>query len=99
MRTTPDGGHGSTKFISAKSGLLLGEDRLALVPGVGMVGLRVRYRDYRRIRGVRIPFRTTLNFASELIGRIVIQYDEIETGLDLPASTFSLDANEAGPAS
>jgi hypothetical protein len=47
------------------------------------------YEDYRELEGLRIPFRITA--ITPYHGRIVMQFDRLETRLDLDEGIFTLD--------
>ena len=90
VRTVPFLAPASTKYVSVESGLLKAEDRISLLPGVGVVGALVVYEDYRNVEGVQIPFRIRSQAAHPLIGTTVIQYDKVETHLQEPSEAFAL---------
>ncbi len=91
VRTVPHVGPASTKYIDTETGLLLGEDRITLLPGVGMMGALVVYKDYRDVEGVKIPFLWESKFEHPLIGTVSLQYEKAETNLDLPEGAFALE--------
>lgn len=71
---------GSTKIIDEESGLLIGEDRIEFIPGLGYVGVRVEYADHRDVSGLRLPFRISSTYASTLLGVVRIEFDRFEVG-------------------
>lgn len=80
VRTVPREGAGSTMIIDEESGLVIGEDRLSFIPGMGYVGVQIAYEDYRDVAGVQRPFRVRMRYATSLIGEIKMEYDRFETG-------------------
>ncbi|MCK7594091.1 serine hydrolase domain-containing protein [Pseudomarimonas salicorniae] len=63
-------GSSSTFFVEETSGRVIRKDELALVPGVGMVGVQSLFEDFQDVGGMQIAFRTTLNFVHRQIGRV-----------------------------
>ena len=82
VRTEPTEGFGSTKLVDAETSLLVAEDRLESIPGLGTLGLRVAYGDLREVGGVLLPFRIVSEYAHPLLGTIDITFDEVEVGVD-----------------
>jgi len=80
VRTVADEGPGSTKIIDETTGLVIGEDRLEYLPGMGYVGVQVTYEDFRDVGGMRLPFRLRSKYATALIGEVVIEFDRFEIG-------------------
>lgn len=91
VRTVPHIGPASTKYVDTENGLLLAEDRIILLPGAGMVGALVVYKEYRDVEGVKIPFLWESQFAHPLIGTVVMQYEKAEAHLDVPEDAFTLE--------
>lgn len=81
VRTTPDGAPGASRIVDAKTGRVVGEERIEQMPGAGFVGLTVEYSDFRDVGGVTLPFRTETRFAHPLLPRMVLQYDTAEPGV------------------
>jgi len=90
VRTVPHVGPASTKYLDAETGLLLAEDRIALLPGLGMVGAFVKLEDWREVGGARIPFLWTSRAVTPLIGTIVTRYEEVETQLEVAEDAFRI---------
>ena len=80
VRTVPKEGPGSTKIVDEDSGLLLGEDKLEFLPGIGYVGLRSSYEDFRDVGGVRLPFRIVSRYANPMLGAVTIEFERGELG-------------------
>ncbi len=95
LRVVPREAPGSTMFVDEQSGRLLRTEGLVQVPGVGIVGLRTDYGDFRDVGGMKLAFREAATFATPLIGRVVTQIEQVETGVEVAADVFSLPA-EAG---
>ena len=89
VRVVPREAPGSTMFVHEESGLVPHTDSLAQLPGLGIVGVQTRYEDFRDVGGMQLPFRSVAEFASQLIGRVITQLDESETGMEVSAETFA----------
>ena len=89
VRVEPREAPASTMFIDEANGQVLLTDSLTQIPGLGIVGIRSKYGDFRDVGGMQLPFRTTARFSTELIGRIVTQIEESETGVEVTEETFA----------
>lgn len=90
LRGTPDRGRGRTLYVDAESGLLLEERIVQLEPGLGEIGASLDYDDWRDIGGVRLPFKVTVDHPTPLLGTYHVQWDSVETKVELPADTFTM---------
>jgi hypothetical protein len=77
-----------TRYVSARTGLLLKEQAWVTVKAAGTVPVTVRYEDYREVAGVKIPFRLTSE--SRLTGKQVMQFTEAKPNVGIRADTFTL---------
>ena len=77
-----------TVNIDADTGDLLKSEMIVLARGGMAFPVVSRFEDYREIHGVRIPFRTISN--NELIGQTTIQFDTIETNIEVNVDIFTL---------
>jgi CubicO group peptidase (beta-lactamase class C family) len=80
-----------TLFIDADTGQVLGEDNVMLIEGMGRMGLRTRFGDFRDVSGMLLPFSIKVKYANSLIGTVNVTVESFELGLDLPDATFSLE--------
>jgi CubicO group peptidase (beta-lactamase class C family) len=78
-----------TIYVDAKNGDVLKAELLILTEGGIAIPVETLYQDYRKVKGVRIPFRTISS--NEASGRTVMQIEEIETILKLHDDFFSVD--------
>ncbi len=78
-----------TIYVDADHGDVLKAELVILTEGGIGIPVETLYEDYRKVKGVRIPFRTISS--NEASGRAVMQLDEIETGLELDDGFFSPD--------
>jgi hypothetical protein len=60
------------------------------VDGMGRIGQRETFGDFRDVSGVLLPFRTETRLANPLIGPIVTTVSEVELGVELPDGAFAL---------
>ncbi len=72
----------STLVIDAKTGLLVREQSLQMLPGMGFIGAESRFSDFQAVGGMTLPFRIESKFAHPLLGRNVIQFDKFETHVE-----------------
>ena len=78
----------ATFYVDADTGDLLKSETIALARGrIPVVSL---YEDYREVHGIRIPFRVVARNDSADPGRIVIQYDAIESNVEVNDDIFTL---------
>ena len=96
VRVEPREAPASTMFVDEASGQVLLTDSLTQIPGLGIVGIRSKYTDFRDVGGMQLPFRTVATFSTELIGRIVTQIEESEAGVEVAAEKFAAPASLDG---
>ena len=83
VRTEPHVTLGSTKIVDAESGRLIGEDRITRFPGAGLIGLEIRFGDYRDIGGgLQLPFEIHYEHQHPFIPEMVMRFEEFEVGVD-----------------
>ncbi|PCH80352.1 MAG: hypothetical protein COB96_03475 [Planctomycetota bacterium] len=80
-----------TLIIEAGSGIVLGEDSIPFVEGIGRLGQHVRFSDYRDVSGMRLPFTTRAKYANRMIGTVMSTVTDFELGVELPAGIFELE--------
>jgi hypothetical protein len=83
LRTTSKEVPGASELIDETTGLLRGEDLLQQIPGVGVVGVEIRYSDFRDVGKAKLPFTLRTRFAHPLLGEIHIQYEKVELGVEV----------------
>jgi len=76
--------------VEAETGKLLEERHIEIVPGVGRIGRRVEYREYKEVGGVQLPSRVTQTYPNPLLGRFEHTFESFETKLEVPAGAFTL---------
>jgi len=80
-----------TIYVDAGNGDVLKAEMVVLTEGGIGIPVEVLYEDYRKVGGVRIPFRTVSS--NEASGRTVMQIEEIETRLKPDDDFFSTDTS------
>ena len=77
-------GPARTFYVEVDTHRMLGEDSLANMPGMGPMGQKIRLDDYREVEGLQIPFRTRIEFANRMLGRMTLTVQKAEVGVDAP---------------
>ena len=67
-------------FIDEASGRVRSTDSLVQISGVGVLGVRTMYDDFRDVGGMQLPFRSVSTFANPLIASTVAVLEEAKTG-------------------
>ena len=80
----------TTLYVDAETGRMIHTDGMAEVEGMGTIGQRVSYGDFRDVSGVLLPYRSEVEIANPLIGTIATQVTEIEVGVQLAEGVFEL---------
>ena len=83
----------STFFVDANTGRVIGEDKVSLIPGMGQMGMRMRFEDFRDVSGMLLPYKTQIKFANPMIGTVWTTISEMELGVELPEDAFRLTPN------
>ncbi len=92
LRATPERGRGRTLFVDAQSGLLLEERIVQLEPGLGELGATIDYDDWRDVGAIKLPFKSTVEHPTPLLGTFAIQWESAELHVELPADYFTMPA-------
>ncbi len=90
VRTGGTSAPARTLFVAAESGRVLREMSTTFVDGMGRVGQRLTYGDFRDVAGMQLPFRTETVLANPLIGAIVTTTTGFELGVEVPEGAFEL---------
>ncbi len=88
VRLVPHEAPESLMFIDESTGHIRHMESLAIIPGLGTVGISIDFDDYRDVEGMQLPFRIRANYATDLLGRIDTQIDEVETGVAVTDEMF-----------
>lgn len=89
LRAQPEEGNAHTWTVAAESGLPLALEVITLVPGMGEVGSRTEFHDWRAVGPVKLPFHRPGKVASSLVGRIELRYEALEEDIEPPEGAFS----------
>jgi hypothetical protein len=77
-------------LVDAETGLLVGDRHIEMLPGVGRVGRRVDYLEYKTVDGVQFPSRIAQIYRTPLLGRFELTNETVETKSKAPADAFDL---------
>ena len=80
--------------VEAETGERIGDRHIAIVPGVGRIGTRVRCREYKEVGGVQHPSEVTHTYPTPPLGRFEHTFDSFETKVELPVGAFTLKAGK-----
>lgn len=90
VRTGDANAPASTFFIDAESGQVRRIAAFPFMAGLGRVGVKTSFGEFRDVSGMLLPYRTESEVANPFIGTIVITVSGIEVGVELPAGGFAL---------
>ncbi|MFT7463986.1 MAG: CubicO group peptidase (beta-lactamase class C family), partial [Pseudohongiellaceae bacterium] len=82
VRTESAHGLTATKLIDLETDRLADEDRLENVPGLGLTGLQIAYRDYRDVEGVMLPFAINSRFGNQFLPEVRVVIETVETHVE-----------------
>lgn len=74
--------------LDAETGRLIGHMRIAVVPGMGEIGVTTEFRDWRELDGLELSYLQVTRLASPRIGPMQLTTESIETGLELDEALF-----------
>lgn len=80
----------TTLYIDNSTSLVGRIDSMATVPGMGRIGRRMSFRDYRDVSGLQLPHGTSIQLANPLIGDIRVTLEAAEIGIEIPEGLFAL---------
>jgi CubicO group peptidase (beta-lactamase class C family) len=85
-----------TLYVDLESGRLVRIDVLTTVEGLGRVGQKMRFDDWRDVAGALLPFRVESELAHPMLGPLpfVNVYEGIEEGVEVSAGWFSLEPED-----
>lgn len=79
-----------TIFVDRESGHVMHIASMTFIEGLGRIGNRSHYSDFRDVGGALLPWRTESELAHPLIGTVVTIVEGAETGVDVPEGWFEL---------
>lgn len=80
----------TTLSVNLASGRLTRMAGMTFIDGLGRVGEKVVFDDFRDVAGALLPFRVEVELAHPLIGTVLNVYEEFEVGVEVDAGWFSL---------
>jgi hypothetical protein len=83
-------GPAATVYVDATSGRVKGMDGQTFIEGLGQLGQRVRFGDWRDVGGALLPGRVEVRIAHPLIGTITSEVIEVEVGVEATEGFFEL---------
>lgn len=86
VRCTPHHGPALTRYVSARTGLVLKDDWYIIAKGVMTFPITVTYSDYRKVGGMPVPFRQESTGVQ--MGTIVVELTSAEAVEEIPAGVF-----------
>lgn len=78
VRCVPTSAYPCTMLVSEETGEVIGQERIAIIPGLGAVGVSVRYSDVREVGGVRLPFAAKTKYATPMLGEVTTNIEAAE---------------------
>jgi hypothetical protein len=79
-----------TLFVGVESGRLENVAGLTFLPGMGRIGEKVRFSDWRDVGGALLPGRVEVEVAHPLIGTFVSVVQQVDVGVEVPEGHFAL---------
>jgi CubicO group peptidase (beta-lactamase class C family) len=80
----------STYYVEWPSGRVRRMDGLTFMEGLGLIGQKVRFEDWKDVNGALLPGRVEVQLAHPLIGTILTTVVSVELGVEVPAGHFEL---------
>lgn len=77
-------------LVDETTGRLVQSRTIVHVPGMGKIGVRSAFEDFREVNGITLPFKTRTKFATPLIGTIIFQYQSAKTQVTPKPKTFTI---------
>ena len=81
-----------TVQVDAESGDVVRAEARELVTNLGGLPKTVSFEDWRDVQGLRLPMRVVTE--DDTTGRVVVEYQELETGLQLGDEAYRIAAGE-----
>ena len=90
MRAGDTSAPAPTILVDRESGRVVHVACMTFIEGLGSVGNRMHFSDFREVGGALLPWRTEVEIAHPMIGTIVSVVEGAETGVDVPEGWFEL---------
>ena len=75
-------------YVDEKTGDVVQMDTVAIEPGIGEFPVTAYFRDYREVRGIRLPYQATLESIQG--GEMVTDIQDVKTNLKIGNGIFRL---------
>lgn len=86
------GGPARVMYVDRATWRLVGEDQVTHVPMAGRLGIKYRFLEHHEVGGALLPRTTRVLPAHPLAGEALVTVDATETGLELSADAFRVEA-------
>jgi hypothetical protein len=73
-----------TLYVEVETGRVLGEDGFSNLPGLGLLGQKLRADDFREVEGMLLPYRVRIQFANNMLGRMTVIVTDMKVGTEAP---------------
>jgi len=97
VRCVPKSSYPCTMIVSEETGMLIGQTRTAAIPGLGVVGLVVLFSDFREVGGIKVPFKSVVQYAHPMLGDATNTVESCEVVEAPPMSFFQMNQGDAKP--
>lgn len=84
VRTGDCSAYARTLYVEVETGRVLGEDGFSNLPGLGLMGQKLRADDFREVDGMLLPYRVRIQFANNMLGRMTLLVTEMKVGAEAP---------------
>lgn len=79
-----------TCYVEWPSGRVRRVDSMTFLEGLGRLGQKARFGEWRDVNGALLPGRMEIELAHPLIGTILTTVESVELGVEVPAGHFEL---------
>ncbi len=90
IRTGDSSATATTFYVDEESGQVVRKEVIAVMDGMGRVGLGSNFGDFRDVSGMQLPFKTTTSIPASPIGAVELTVDSFEVGVEVPEGTFRI---------
>jgi hypothetical protein len=84
VRTGDCSAFARTLYVEVETGRVLGEDGFSNIPGLGLLGQKLRADDFREVEGMLLPYRVRIQFANNMLGRMTVMVTDVKVGAEAP---------------
>ncbi|MFT6831910.1 MAG: hypothetical protein ACJAZN_002078, partial [Planctomycetota bacterium] len=80
-----------TLYIDENLGIVKRLDGMTFLPGMGMIGQSLQFRDFKEVDGMQLPERISVDLAHSMIGEILVTITKFEVGVEVSEGWFRLE--------